>query len=369
VQHIPLLTGRPTRPRRLLLAAVALLAAPAVVLATPGTADAVTTRQPAPAAAGWLGRQVNPDTHLMETSFGGQSFADYGLTADVVLALDSAKVGRTAARRSTRALERHVLDYTGFGDSKEFYAGAFAKLLVVAAAQGIDPNEFGSGPRRDLAAGLRALECGTAARKDCTTADRGRFADRSAFGDNSNTFTQSLALLGLERATRRGASHTSVTYLIGQQCADGGFPESFGKATCSPTVDATGFAVQALVQVGGSAARTAAAAGGRWLARHQHPNGSFTGNGSRNANSTALAAQALTAVERSKKAAKARHFLSALQVRCGGKPANRGKIHYARVGAGDDARATSQAVPALAQATLSDIGQDGSGPGLPRLAC
>jgi hypothetical protein len=350
------------------LGAVALLAAPAVVLASPGTADAAATHHASAAAAGWLGRRLDPDSHLMRvTTKDGQTFDDYGLTADVVLALDSAKVGRLAARRATRALESHVLAYTGAGT--EHYAGAYAKLIVVAAAQGVDPTAFGSGPRHDLVAGLRSLECGTRARRDCAAADRGRFEDRSAFGEFSNTFSQALALIGLERATRPGASPASVAYLIGQQCPNGGFPETFGAATCTATVDASGFAVQALAQVGTPKAKAAAAAGGAWLARHQHANGSFTGNGSRNANSTGVAAQALTAVDRAARAAKARHFLRTLQVRCGGKPAHRGKVRYDRSGGGDAVRATSQAVPALARATLADIRADGAARRLPTLAC
>jgi hypothetical protein len=354
------------RLRKHLLAVAALLTAPAVVLATPGTADAAETRNRADAAAGWLGRQLDADSHVAEGQFG----PDYGLTADIVLALDAAKVGRGAAGRATRALKAHVLDYTGFGDVNEFYAGAFAKLLVVAAAQSADPTAFGAGPRKNLVAGLRALECGTRTRTDCPAADDGRFADRSSFGDFSNAFSQSLALIGLERATRRGPSRAAVTYLIGRQCGNGGFPESFGAATCTSSVDATGFAVQALTTVGGPAATAAADEAGRWLKRRQHDNGSFSGNGKRNSNSTALAAQALTAVGRTKAAAAARGFLRDLQVMCGGKAADRGLVRYARNDRSTDpVRATSQAVPALARATLADIGNDGSTRGLPRLAC
>jgi hypothetical protein len=352
------------RHRRRLLAAVALLAAPAVLIATPGTADAA-TRNRADAGAGWLGRQLDADTHVMVGQFG----ADYGLTADVVLALDSAKVGKAAARRATRALSTHVLAYTGGGDATEFYAGSFAKLIVVAAAQGVDPTAFGTGPRNDLVGQLRALECGTRTRTDCPATDDGRFSDRSQFGDFSNPITQSLALIGLERATRRGASPASTSYLLGQQCANGAFPEKFGTTTCAPSVDATGFAVQALTAVGTAKADTAAAAAGRWLKRHQHANGSFTGNGTRNANTTALAAQALTALGRAKAAAKARHFIRSLQVLCGGDPADRGQVRYNRAGTGDPVRATSQAVPALARTTLAEISTDGASRGLPRLAC
>jgi hypothetical protein len=359
---------RATPLRARLLAAAALIAVPTVVLATPGTADAATTRNRADAGAGWLGRQLNDD-HLVTTTFDGQQYPDYGVTADVVLALDAAKAGRAAARRATRALQRSVLAYTGGGDRTESYAGSYAKLLVVAAAQGIDPTAFGGSARKDLVAGLLALECGAPARTDCAAGDKGRFADRSQFGDFSNTFGQSLALIGLERATHRGASRASVAYLIGQQCGPGGFPEVFDATPCVPSVDATGFAVQALETVGTPAAKAAAADAGRWLKRHQHRNGSFSGTGTRNANSTALAAQALTAVGRGKAAAKARGFLRSLQVGCTGKAADRGKVWYGRKDAGDAVRATSQAVPALARTTLADISNDGSSRGLPRLAC
>ena len=359
-------TTAPTgRRRRRLLAAVSLLAVPAVLLATPGAADAATTHDRADAAGGWLGRQLDADTHVMVGQFG----ADYGLTADVVLALDSAKVGKVAARRATRALSNHVLAYTGGGDATEFYAGSFAKLIVVAAAQGVDPTAFGTGPRKDLVANLRALECGTHTRTDCPAGTAGRFSDRSQFGDFSNPITQSLAVIALDRATRRGASRNAVSYLLGQQCANGAFPEKFGTTACAPSVDATGFAVQALTRLNTPKADAAATAAGRWLKRHQNANGSFTGTGTRNANTTGLAAQALTAVGRTKAAAKALHFLRSLQVLCGGKPANRGLIRYDRANTGDPVRATSQAVPALARVSLAEVSNDGSSRGLPTLAC
>ena len=361
----------PTAPtRRLrgrLLAAAALVAVPALVVATPGPADAATTHDRVDAAAGWLGRQLDP-SHVMTASFGGQTFTDYGLTADTVLALDAAQVGRGSARAATKALAGQVLAYTGGGSATEFYAGSFAKLLVVAAAQGKDPHAFGTSPRRDLVAELTALEC-TRASTGCSAADRGRFHDVSQYGDNSNTIGQSLALIGLQRTTQRGPSPASVAFLVGQQCANGGFPENFDQSTCTTSVDSTGFAVQALTAVGTPAAKAAAATAGRWLRSVQHADGSFTGNGTRNANSTALAAQGLVATGHAKAAAKARAFLRGLQVRCGGPAALRGEIRYAHHAKGDAVRATTQAVPALARVSLGDVTVTGSHRGLPRLAC
>jgi hypothetical protein len=363
----PTTTHQVTTRRRRLFAAAALIAVPAVVLATPGAADAATTHNRVAAAAGWLGRQLDA-SHVMTVSFGGQSFTDYGLTADTVLALDAAHVGRGAARAATRALAGKVLDYTGGGDATEFYAGSFAKLLVVAAAQGKDPHAFGSGARKDLVAELTALEC-THVSTSCTAADRGRFHDVSRFGDSSGTIGQSLALVGLQRTTKRGPSPASVAFLVGQQCANGGFPEKFDQPTCATSVDATGFAAQALMAVGTPAATASAAKAGRWLRSVQHANGSFTGTGTRNANTTALAAQGLAVTAHAEAAAKARAFLRGLQVLCGGSAATRGEIRYAHHATGDAARATAQAVPALARVSLATVTVAGSHRGLPRLAC
>lgn len=347
--------------RRRLLAGLAALLGAVLVVATPGVADAAATRNRADAGAGWLGRQL--EGNAVTTQFG----PSYGATADVVLALSAAGVGRGTARGATRFLKAHVLDYTGGGDPAEFYAGSFAKLLVVAAARRTNPRAFGSSDRANLIAQLRALECGK--RRTCDPADRGRYSDISQFGDFSNTITQSLALIGLERTTVTSPSPAAVRFLIDQQCDNGAFPEVFGAATCAGSVDGTGFAVQALVAVGSPAATDAAASAGRWLAKQQHANGSFTGNGVRNVNSTALAAQAFEALDRSAKARKARAYIRSLQALCSAPKALRGSVRYSRADAGDRVLATSQAVPALARVTLAEVSRTGSTRGLPRLAC
>ena len=350
------------------LAALALLTAAVLVLTMLLTsaepAGAATTRNRADVGAGWLGRQLDRESHLVVGEFG----PSYGQTADVVLALSAAGVGKGSAAAATTALKAHVLDYTGGGSSTEFYAGAFAKLLVVAAARDANPRAFGGSERADLVAGLRALECGPL-RAACAAADRGRFSDVSEFGDFSNTITQSLALIGLERTTATGPSRAAVQYLLGQQCDNGSFPETFGGTTCSGSVDATGFAVQALATVGGPAAEDAAAAAGTWLVKRQHGDGSFTGNGVRNTNSTALAAQALEDLGRLKKATKARGYIRGLQALCGAKASVRGSVRYNAKTGGDRILSTSQAVPALARVELGDVSKAGSVRGLPRLAC
>jgi hypothetical protein len=360
----PRRTARRRTASRVFAAVVAVTLVPAAVVGTPGTASALSTKNRADAGAGWLGRQLSSD-HVMVGAFG----ADYGLTADTVLALDSAGVGKVAARKATKALKHHVLDYTGFGDPTEFFAGAFAKLLNVAAAQRADARHFGGSARHNLVHRLRFLECGNGGRPACPASDDGRFSDISTFGDFSNTIGQSLALIGLDRTTKRGPSKQSVVYLRHQQCANGAFPQELSTAGCTPSVDATSFAVQALLIHGTKKAAAAALDGAAWLKRHQHGNGSFTGNGVRNTNSTGLAAQALRAAGREKAAAKAVTWIRSLQVGCGGKAANRGLVHYAKSAAGDPIRATSQAVPALAGAGLGEISNAGSLHKLPKLRC
>jgi hypothetical protein len=96
-------TRTPRRRRRttsrVLAAVVAAVVVSAAIVGTPGTASALSTRNRADAGAGWLGRQLSAD-HVVVGAFG----PDYGLTADVVLALDSAGVGKVAARKATTAL-------------------------------------------------------------------------------------------------------------------------------------------------------------------------------------------------------------------------------------------------------------------------
>jgi hypothetical protein len=352
---------------RVLAAVVAAVVVPAAIVGTPGTANALSTRNRADAGAGWLGRQLSAD-HLIVGAFG----PDYGLTADVVLALDSALVGKVAARKATKALKRNVRAYTGdtaFENHAGFYAGSFAKLLNVAAAQHAKPRHFGGSNRNNLIATLRSLECGSGSRATCPASDDGRFSDISVAGDFSNTIGQSLALIGLERTTKTGPSKRSVVYLRHQQCAHGAFPLELSTAGCAASVDATSFAVQALLAHGTKKATAAALDGAAWLKRHQNGNGSFTGNGVANTNSTGLAAQALRAVGRDKAADKAVKWIRSLQVKCGGQPANRGKIRYAKTASGDPVRAKSQAVPALAGVGLADISNAGADRRLPRLRC
>jgi hypothetical protein len=312
---------------------------------------AAATTIPVNSAAGWLARQL-VDGERFEVVFDGVAYPDQGLTIDAVLAFAAAKVADADATRATAWLARPEILSGYIGDGTEAYAGATAKVAFAAQVRGKNPAAFGG---VDLITRLRGLQ-----------APSGRFSDRSAFGDYSNALTQSFALLALRR-TGLGAPASGAAYLAASRCPDGGFPVQFEQPTCTSEVDATAFAVQALIAVGRYAE---AAPGVRWLASKQAADGSFADlAGVANANSTGLAAQALLAAGRPVAWLKARSFLLTLQVDC--PSADRGAIAYTAAGFDPSTapRATAQAVPALAGAGLAGLTATGSRAVAPVPAC
>lgn len=345
--------------RRIRLVAVLAAAAAALVplagTATAAPAAAPRTVLPDDAAAGWLARQLVDGDHL-ETSFGGTSYPDQGLTIDGVFAFSAAKVAGSAAAAATAWLARpdNIDAYTG-GGAEESYAGPTAKLMLLAEVRRGNPRSFGGVNLRS-----RLLDLLTPS---------GRFSDRSAFGDFSNAFGQSYAIVALTRDG--GVPAAAVTFLAGQQCADGGFPVDFGDQPCVGDTDATALVTQALR----SAGRTAAAARGiAWLASKQQSGGGFAaldGTGTANANTTGVAGQALADAGRVVPAVRAGLFLARLQVRCSDPVADRGAVPFDTSGL-DPAtapRATAQAVLGLTGVGLSRLSAAGSKPGAPVLAC
>lgn len=325
-----------------LLCGIGLVAAPAAAAATHDKADA---------AAGWLARQMT-DGERFEADFGGQKFPDQGLTIDAIFAFAAAGVSDTNAGKAIAWLAKPEVTTGYVGGGAEAYAGAHAKLMLAAQIRGKDPASFGG---VDLKTGLLSL-----------LTPSGRFSDRSEYGDYSNALSQSLALLALDR-TPGGAPASAVTFLAGTQCADGGFPQNFGEATCTSDVDATATVVQALRATGDP---VNAREGTSWLVTKQHANGGFGfGTNAPNANSTGLAAEAL-AGHRPAAAVKAREFLRSLQTGCAGAEADRGAIAYDATGLNPTTapRATAQAILGLARIPLSDL-HGGGRPQAPVLAC
>lgn len=349
----------PGPTRRVLAAAsaalLALLTASAVV-ASPAQAAPPTTDDPAAAAAGWLSRQFVDGNHL-ETTSSGQVFPDYGLTLDAVFGFAAAGVAGDTAEAAMAWIGEpaNLASYVGNG-STESYAGSLAKLSLSAQVQGLDPTAFGSA-RVDVLARLRAL-----------ITPSGRFSDKSSFGDFSNGFSQSYAVLTLARAG--SVPPAAVSFLAGSACPDGGFPQAFGDASCRSAADTTAVAVQALAAAGDGAA---AKAGIRWLVGVQRADGSFVdvASGEPNANSTGLAGQALRTAGSTAAAGRAAAYLRSLQSGCTAPAARRGAIAFDRKGfdATIAPRATAQALLGLSGPGLLTLDGTGAEPAGPELAC
>ncbi|MTK04440.1 peptidase [Micromonospora sp. CP22] len=318
--------------------------------AAPAQAGAVRTD----AAAGWLARQL-VDGERFEAVFDGVTYPDQGLTLDAVFAFAAAGVaddfGAQALAWATRPDVRD--GYIGDGTT-EAYAGATAKLALAVAVRGGDPTDVGG---VDLIARLDSLQT-----------PGGRFTDRSAWGDFSNAFSQSFAILALDR-TAQGVPATAAGWLAGTRCPDGGYPLLPAQPVCVSDVDVTAVAVQALRAAGRKAD---AAAGLHWLLSVQRADGGFTNAGGvANANSTGLAAQALRDGGRPLAWLRARVFLADLQVGCAAPVADRGAVDFdgGVFDPGTAPRATAQAVLGLAGTGYARLSTVTATAGAPTLPC
>ncbi|MFY1692838.1 peptidase [Plantactinospora sp. WMMB782] len=334
---------------RTLLAGILVALTLSTLVARPAAAQPTLNR--VDAAAGWLARQM-VDGERFEVVFDGVAYPDQGLTLDAIFAFAAAKVADTNATNATTWLAQPAVTGGYIGDGTEAYVGATAKLALGAQVRGLNPAAFGG---VDLIARLNGL-----------MAPGGRFTDRSAFGDFSNMFSQSFAVLALDRAG--GAPTAAISFLAGSHCPDGGFPLQFAQPTCVSDVDATALAIQALLSADRPLAAHAAA---RWVVSVQGDDGSFAADGVANANSTGLAAQALAAAGRAVPWLHARQYLTSLQQTCTAPAADRGAIAYTDGGL-DPAtanRATAQTVPGLAGVGFATLSAAGSHPAAPTLAC
>ena len=341
-------------------------------LTTPAAAADPPVADPGAAAAHHLEQQLADSGYLLQ-SFG---YPDPGLTADAVLALDASGTGQAAAAQATSLLAGDIVAYTGFGDPTEIYAGSVAKLVNVAVAQGMDPSAFGgTGEANDLVTTLQSLQDAS-----------GRYSDQSGYGDYSNVFGQSFALIGLHRAGV-GALDAGRDYLRLQQCPGGGFRLDMADTACADAAtsdpDATAMAVQALLAVDPS--DPAAQSGLDYLVAVQGADGGVGGAGPQsgtNANSTGLAGQAFVAGGRTAPAQSAVAFLEGLQYGCSFPGALHGAVAYdaaayeSAVGAGgaatpndEDRRSTTQALLAFAGVPLDSVTGAGAASETSALEC
>ncbi|MGI5341324.1 prenyltransferase/squalene oxidase repeat-containing protein [Streptomyces sp. CA-181903] len=295
----------------------------------------------AEAAAAWAAQQLDARSNAQW---------DHGLTADIVMGLASTGTAGQMAERATVFLEETAGQYIHVAGKDKVNAGGTAKLALVAEIMHRNVKDFGG---YDLPALLQG------------SLRNGRFKGHD--GDYSNQFTQSLGVIALQRAG--GAPKEAVDVIAASKCEKGGFPLALKNKpdpkACTPHTDATGMAVQALLAAG----RTAEAEEGlKWLVEKQQlSNGGFADPSltpgrpkeewEANANSTALAVQALVAGRRTTEADRGIDWLRSVQVACEAKnPDDRGAVGWKqRVVDGSTLRATAQAIPALARQPLANI--------------
>jgi hypothetical protein len=345
-----------TRCRAVLTTFSLVFATGVVAVAGPATAALAAAPAKPQAAAGWLARQLTGRSHFV-TVYSGVTYPNQGETIDAIFAFAATGTAADYAGRAIAWLEKPSVlsNYIGNGTT-ESYAGATAKVALAAEVSGLHPASFG---------GVNLL-----ARLARLLAKSGRYSDHSAYGDFSNAFSQSLAILAFSRAGSGKVPVSAANFLVRSECKNGGFPLYFGQKTCVSDTDATGMAVQALLAAGRP---IAAQRGLRWLAEVQRASGGFAASASvaPNANSTGLAGEALAAGHWPHRAALAKNFLLSLQVGCSAKAKERGAIAYDKTGftASNAVDGTAQGLLGVADLGLAVLSSHGARNGAPHLDC
>lgn len=337
------------------------------------------------ATAAWLIRELDDGRMPGPTPTPDQPY-DWGLTIDTLWALHAAGTGRATAERIVQQVDRNAGDYMGvklFNDTKVRKAGQTAKLLLAAIVAGKNPRAFGRVMRADgsVASQRYDLREETLALVAKSGPSKGRISDRGVGIDNTNLFSQALAVMGLARSG--GVDRTLVDYLLKQQC-DAGYFRMFDRNARScqvdqdrPDGDGTAMGIQALLTAkdnGVTGLDSAIERGLAWMLRVQASDGSFGGGvttEAANTNSTGLIAQTLAALKKTAAYRKARRWVLGLTVKNsdarGGLSGEAGAIAYNRSSfeaarsagvAGRDQwrRASAQAIFALAPVPFSELG-------------
>lgn len=307
------------------LTTTATLAAGALVAVPAGSASAAVSDRAEPThraaiAADWLVDQLNRnDVVRSGYTYNGQfvRYTDHGLTLDVFFALKDLGVRKHKRGAILDALETRVDDYVSPGN--ETYAGSLAKLITAVQRQHRKLRTYEDG---DLLRRLRGMV-------HRTGAARGLAEDLTA-PDTTNTIGQAFAVHALAVAHSRLAEE-ATRFLLKQQCDNGYFRtytlstnrtcDGGTAAESGPSVDATVFAVQALlvarrrdVDVRRSRLTEALHAAERWLVRKQLKGGAFREDGTANTNSTGLAAAALSDLGRTRRADRAAEWVRRFEV-------------------------------------------------------
>lgn len=281
-----------------------------LMLTSPGAVAATEPHPRAVAATTWLKAQL--DDQLPFEQYGS---ASWGPTLDAFYAFDELGVRQGQQDLLLATLEGDVESYVAF--EGEDIAGAIAKTLSAVQAEGIDQATYAEG---DL---LERLE----AQVEPSGADEGRvheyYDNGTTVTDYSNTLDQAWAVRALAGADSTNEERV-LEFLLRQQCDDGWFRESMTSSdacTGTPSVDTTALAVLSItsavesgVDVDPSTVAGALDSAGRWLAATQRRSGGFEGVSGVSSDSTGLAARALLALGRVRRADDAAEWVQSHQV-------------------------------------------------------
>jgi hypothetical protein len=216
-------------------------------------------------------------------------WADWGLTIDGAFALaatkgDDATLGKVVALLDSAGADpsgNTVNSWTGAGTATPI-GGAIGKEALLAEVTGYDPHDFSG---QDLIAALDGSVCTAVAGQQCTAAGSYSYA--------GSVFSQALGIMAQLRAGDTANAAAPIQYLEGLQEPSGAWP-SLIPSSGDADVDSTAMAVMALALVGDDTAKAAVSSGISWIAGQQEADGGFPGAAGDSTNSTALAIQGLT---------------------------------------------------------------------------
>ncbi len=191
-----------------LIAAVA--AGPAIATAdTPTSSPALPQVSSAEQGSTWLAAQFTPDGFIPSSTTPGQP--DLSATANAVLALSSTGNDLTTAQAGLDYLETQVDQYVTVDGSDD--PGQLALLILDAHALGVDPTSFGG---TNLVSRLLATE-------QTSGNDAGLFGVQDPTYDGAYRQGLSLSALAAAGVTSGSQVAAAETWLLGQQCPDGGW--------------------------------------------------------------------------------------------------------------------------------------------------
>jgi hypothetical protein len=280
-------------------------------------------------AAAWIAGELVDGSHA-EVEYDGDQFPDGGLTIDALWALTATGDPSAGSAGEWLAEAQNATDYAGDGEIAA-YTGAMAKLGLAYLTPGAAVTPPPGKSPEELMGQL-----------DARLSPEGRFRDISEWGDNATPMGQAFGvLLSLQVEGAPEAAASSVRGLVEAACQDGSYPSTFSAGdTCVGDVDTTAVAAQALSAAGETAAAGRAFA---YLLSVQTPSGRWRSLETDSVNSTALAVGALTLAEDEAAGVAVQSGTAAL---ADWQDANTGAFPAGESGAGD-LRSTAQGVLGL----------------------